>query len=150
MREFFRIVQNDWIKLFRRRRFLVVMLLGLAVVISMQQYAINGMLLTLLSTIAMCTLGFLCSVLVRSAAVSTGLAMGVVIIGMIFLEIGRTMTWKKYLITSDFNLPVAWSGQIGSVSGGGTLSESLIVLLVWTVVMYTAGHVLFRCRDILG
>ncbi|MGZ4164611.1 MAG: ABC transporter permease [Tumebacillaceae bacterium] len=122
-----------------------------ATIISMQSYAINGMLLTLLATVAMCTLGFFCSVLVRSAAVSTGLSMGIVIIGTILLSIGRTLTWKKYIITSDFNLPQAWAGgSIGDLSSGATLSESLLVLLVWTVVMYMAGHFLFRRRDILG
>jgi ABC-2 type transport system permease protein len=121
-----------------------------ATIISMQSFAINGMLLTLLASVAMCTLGFFCSVLVRSAAVSTGLAMGIVIIGTILLSIGQSMTWKKYFITSDFNLPQAWSGQMGGVGSTASLSESMTILLVWTVVMYFIGHFLFRRRDILG
>jgi ABC-type Na+ transport system ATPase subunit NatA len=47
------------------------------------------MLLTLVGTIAMCTLGFFCSVLVRSAAVSTGISIAVIIIGTIIIHAMR-------------------------------------------------------------
>ncbi|MFC4767254.1 ABC transporter permease [Effusibacillus consociatus] len=120
-------------------------------VISMQEFAIGGMLLTILASIAMGTLGFFCSVLVRSAAVSTGLSMGVVIIGIVLMNVGRGNEWMKGLITICFNLPLAWSGELSRQFGiSVTLFQSLLVLFTWSVVMYGIGHLLFRRRDVLA
>jgi ABC-2 type transport system permease protein len=122
-----------------------------AKVISMRAFAIQAMLLTLLSTIGMCGLGFFCSVLVRSAAVSTGISIAVVIIGTILMNALRGSTWLQYFLTPHFNLPDAWEGSLSRNMGiPMSVSQSLIISAIWVVVMYVIGHYLFKKRDILA
>jgi ABC-type transport system involved in multi-copper enzyme maturation permease subunit len=122
-----------------------------AKVISMQSFAIKAMLLTLLSTIAMCTLGFFCSVLVRSAAVSTGISIAVIIIGTIVIHAMRGATWLQYFLTPHFGLHDAWTGSLSRDMGFPmSLMQSLFTLGVWTIGMYAIGHFIFKRRDVLA
>jgi ABC-2 type transport system permease protein len=103
------------------------------------------------ATVAMCTLGFFCSMLVRSSAVSTGIALAVIIIGNIVVHSADRLKAVKYFITPHFDLPLAWSGELSKQFAFPiSLVQSLIILAVWTVVMYAIGHILFKRRDVLG
>lgn len=122
-----------------------------AKVISMRTFAIQAMLLTLLSSIGMCGLGFFCSVLVRSAAVSTGISIAVIIIGTIVINAMRGTIWLKYFLTPHFDLPDVWTGSLSQAFGYPmSLSQSLIISAVWIVGMYVIGHYIFKKRDILA
>ncbi|WP_127579900.1 ABC transporter permease subunit [Paenibacillus koleovorans] len=119
--------------------------------ISMERFTWISLLLTLLATVAMSTFGFFCSMLVRSAAVSTGIALAVVIIGTI---LGHSLTGipaMKFLFTMHYNLPFAWTGELSEqFETPMSLMQSLSILGAWTVGMYLAGHILFKKRDVLG
>lgn len=120
-------------------------------IVSVAHFSFTAMLLTLVATIAMCTLGFFCSVLLRSAAVSTGVAMAVIILGTIVVHIISGVKWMQYFITANFGLPSAWTGDLSSQFGFPVnLSSSLAILLGWTIVLYAIGHALFTRRDVLG
>jgi ABC-2 type transport system permease protein len=122
-----------------------------AKVIPMRTFAIKSMLLTLVATIGMCALGFFCSVLVRSAAVSTGISIAVIIIGTIIIHAMRGATWLKFFLTPHFGLPDAWTGSLSREFGFPmSLLQSLIILGVWVVGMYAIGHYIFKKRDILA
>ncbi|QGQ99519.1 hypothetical protein EHS13_34005 [Paenibacillus psychroresistens] len=122
-----------------------------AKVISMRSFTIQSILLTLLSTIGMCGLGFFCSVLVRSAAVSTGISIAVIIIGTIIINAMRGTTWLRYFLTPHFDLPNAWTGSLSRNFGYPmSLSQSLIITAVWVVGMYAIGHFIFKRRDVLA
>jgi ABC-2 type transport system permease protein len=122
-----------------------------AKVIPMRTFAIKAMLLTLVATIGMCALGFFCSVLVRSAAVSTGISIAVIIIGTIIIHAMRGSTWLKYFLTPHFGLPDAWTGSLSREFGFPmSLLQSLVILGVWVVGMYAIGHYIFKKRDILA
>lgn len=122
-----------------------------AKVISMRDFVIQAMLLTLLSTVGMCALGFFCSVIVRSAAVSTGISIAVIIIGTIIINAMRGTTWLKYFLTPHFDLQNAWSGSLSkSIGFPISLNQSLIISAVWIVGMYVMGHYIFKKRDILA
>jgi ABC-2 type transport system permease protein len=122
-----------------------------AKVISMKTYAIKSMLLTLLATVAMCALGFFCSVLVRSAAVSTGISIAVIIIGTIIIHAMRGSTWLKYFLTPHFGLQDAWTGSLSKDFGFPmSLMQSLLISAVWVVGMYAIGHFIFKRRDVLA
>ncbi|AZN41108.1 ABC transporter permease subunit [Paenibacillus albus] len=120
-------------------------------IVTAAHFSFTAMLLTLAATIAMCTLGFFCSVLLRSAAVSTGVAMAVIILGTIVVHIISGVKWMQYFITANFGLPSAWTGDLSSQFGFPVnLSSSLAILLGWTIVLYAVGHALFTRRDVLG
>jgi ABC-2 type transport system permease protein len=120
-------------------------------VIPASTFAIESMLLTLLATIAMCALGFFCSVLVRSAAVSTGISIAVIIIGTIIIHAMRGSTWLKFFLTPHFGLPDAWTGSLSQEFGFPmSLMQSLLISAVWVVGMYAIGHYIFKKRDILA
>jgi ABC-2 type transport system permease protein len=122
-----------------------------AKVISARTFTIQSMLLTLLSTIGMCALGFFCSVLVRSAAVSTGISIAVIIIGTIIINAMRGTTWLKYFLTPHFDLPDAWTGSLSKNIGFPmSLTQSLIITAAWVIGMYVIGHYIFKKRDILA
>jgi ABC-2 type transport system permease protein len=122
-----------------------------AKVISMRSFIIQSILLTLLSTIGMCALGFFCSVLVRSAAVSTGISIAVIIIGTIIINAMRGTTWLKYFLTPHFDLPDAWTGSLSrNIGFPMSLTQSLIISAVWVIGMYVIGHYIFKKRDILA
>jgi ABC-2 type transport system permease protein len=122
-----------------------------AKVISMKEYSIKAMLLTLLATVAMCTLGFFCSVLVRSAAVSTGISIAVIIIGTIIVQAANGATWLQYILTPHFALQEAWTGSLSRDFGFPmSLMQSLLTLGVWTIGMYAIGHYIFKRRDVLA
>ncbi|MFC5530264.1 ABC transporter permease subunit [Cohnella yongneupensis] len=120
-------------------------------IVTASHFSLNAILLTLVATVAMCTLGFFCSILVRSAAVSTGVAIATIIIGTIVVHIISGAKWMQYFITANFGLPSSWTGDLSQQFGFPvTLTSSIVILLVWTVVMYGAGHTIFKRRDILG
>ncbi|QGQ97364.1 hypothetical protein EHS13_22000 [Paenibacillus psychroresistens] len=122
-----------------------------ATVISKRSFAINSMLLTLLSTIGMCGLGFFCSVLVRSAAVSTGISIAIIIIGTIIIEAMRGTDILKFFLTPNFNLPDIWTGDFSRSAGFSMeLNQSLLISAVWIIGMYAIGHYIFKKRDILA
>jgi ABC-2 type transport system permease protein len=122
-----------------------------AKVIPMRSFAIQSMLLTLVATIAMCTLGFFCSVLVRSAAVSTGISIAVIIIGTIVIHAMRGATWLKFFLTPNFDLSGAWAGSLSHDFGFPmSLMQSLIIIAVWVIGMYAIGHFIFKRRDVLA
>ncbi|MDB5056421.1 MAG: bacitracin transport permease protein BcrB [Bacilli bacterium] len=122
-----------------------------AKVITMKSFAIQSMLLTLIASVGMCTLGFFCSVLVRSAAVSTGISMAVIIIGTIIMHALKGAAWLKYFLTPHFDLPDVWTGSLSQQFGFPMgLAQSLIILAVWTIGLYAIGHYIFTKRDILA
>jgi ABC-2 type transport system permease protein len=122
-----------------------------AKVIPMRSFAIQSMLLTLVATIAMCTLGFFCSVLVRSAAVSTGISIAVIIIGTIVIHAMRGASWLKFFLTPNFDLSGAWAGSLSHDFGFPmSLMQSLIIIAVWVAGMYAIGHFIFKRRDVLA
>ncbi|WJH34892.1 hypothetical protein N6H14_01605 [Paenibacillus sp. CC-CFT747] len=124
---------------------------SLAYIVSASTYFLVSLLLTVLATVVMTGLGFFASVLVRSAAVSTGLAMGVVVMGLVIQGTARGMGFLKGLATTHFDLGRVWSGEVYQSFGvSTTLSESLLILLAWSAGMYLLGYYLFTRRDILA
>lgn len=122
-----------------------------AKVIPLGTFVLNGMLLTVAATVAMTTLGFFCSTMVRSAAVSTGLAMGVVVCGTIVTQVAMGSEWLKWLPTTHFNLPSIYSGEVGQMFRLHiTLGESALWLIGWTVALYLIGQWRFTKQDLLG
>jgi len=117
-------------------------------IITISQEVFTSIGLALVASIGMTTLGFLCSTLVRSAAVSTGLAMGLAVIGSILPEVARGSSWLPYLITTHFNLQNVTGGQLYGIPM--TLTESLMWLGAWTVLLYGVSHVRFTKQDFLG
>jgi len=122
-----------------------------AEVIPVRTYVLQGVLLTLAASVAMTTLGFFCSTMVRSAAVSTGLAMGIVVCGTIVTQVAQGREWLKWLPTTHFNLPSAYSGEISQIVRLNiTLGESALWLAGWTLVLYLVSHWRFTKQDLLG
>lgn len=122
-----------------------------AEVIPVGTYVLQGVLLTLAASVAMTTLGFFCSTMVRSAAVSTGMAMGIVVCGTIVTQVAQGREWLKWLPTTHFDLPSAYSGDIAQIVRLNIpLGESVLWLVGWTVVLYLVSHWRFTKQDLLG
>jgi len=122
-----------------------------ASIIPMSTFVFQALGLSLIASIAMTTLGFFCSVIVRSAAVSTGLAMGIAVIGTILVNVASGASWLRIFLTTHFNVASAYSGDLVNITGiSTTVTESLLWLLGWTVVLYGISHLRFTKQDLLG
>lgn len=123
-----------------------------ASVIPMWHYMLGGLGLTVFAMLVVATITFLCSTIFRSAMASTGVALGVTIIGFVVTEMAMHVRW---IVDLFFPVHLAlfdnWSGQLSMQAGmNASLALGVIVLAVWGIVTLAVALYTFARRDVLN
>lgn len=113
------------------------------------KYIIMAYGLAWLSCIAIGTISFMVSVLVRSTASSMGIMLAAVISGSLLGQLAPTWNALKYLAFTQLRLTDYLAGRPILVEGM-TLPFSLGVLGVWSLVAFIIAFVAFSRRDVLA
>lgn len=101
------------------------------------------------SSIAVGTISFMVSVLVRSTASSMGVMLAAVISGSLLAQLAPNWTALKYLAFTNLRLTDYLAGRPILVEGMN-LPFSLMVLSIWAIVALVIAFVSFNRRDILA
>jgi ABC-2 type transport system permease protein len=101
------------------------------------------------SCLAVGTISFMVSVLVRSTASSMGIMLAAVISGSLLTQLAPSWTQLKYLAFTNLNLTDYLSGQ-PILMEGMSLPFSLAVLGIWSLVSLIIAFAFFIRRDVLG
>ncbi|WDL96250.1 ABC transporter permease [Alicyclobacillus sp. ALC3] len=125
---------------------------GHAAIVSMGTYFFVSVLLTIFAMLVVATVGFLASTLFRSAMASTGVALGVVIIGFVLSQMAAHVKW---IVDTFFPVHLAlfsdWSGALSQQAQVPvSLSLGTTVLVVWGVVCLAVSLFYFSRRDVLN
>ncbi|MBA4495776.1 ABC transporter permease [Paenactinomyces guangxiensis] len=99
--------------------------------------------------IAVGTISFMVSVLVRSTAASMGIMLAAVISGSLLGQLAPNWNELKYLAFTNLSLTDYLSGQPILVEGM-TLPFSLAILSIWSVSALVIAFVVFSRRDVLA
>ncbi|PTX55314.1 ABC-2 type transport system permease protein [Melghirimyces profundicolus] len=113
------------------------------------QYILMGYGLAWFSCIAVATLSFMVSVLVRSTAASIGIMMAALISGSLLTQLAPTWTALKYLAFTNLRLTDYLSGEPSMIEGM-TLPFSLTILGLWSLVGLVVAFTVFVRRDVLA
>lgn len=101
------------------------------------------------SCLAVGTISFMVSVLVRSTASSMGIMLAAVISGSLLSQLAPSWNALKYLAFTNLGLTDYLSGQPILVEGMN-LSFSLMVLSIWSLAAIIIAFVVFTRRDVLA
>jgi ABC-2 type transport system permease protein len=99
--------------------------------------------------IAVGTLSFMVSVLVRSTSSSMGIMLAAVISGTLLGQLAPSWNALKYLAFTNLELTNYLSGQPVLVTGM-SLPFSLAVLSIWSLIGLIVAFVVFTRRDVLA
>jgi ABC-2 type transport system permease protein len=101
------------------------------------------------SSIAVGTISFMVSVLVRSTAASMGIMLAAIISGTLLTQIAPTWNELKYLAFINLNLTDYLAGSPVLVKGMN-LTFSLSVLSIWSIASLVIAFITFSRRDVLN
>jgi ABC-2 type transport system permease protein len=123
-----------------------------ATVIPMWHYVLTGLALTVFAMLAVATVTFLCSTIFRSAMASTGVSLGLVIIGFVVAQMAIHVKWLVWLFFPvHLALFTNWAGQLSQEAQmNAPLGLGMLVLSVWGVLSLGVSLVYFSKRDILN
>lgn len=113
------------------------------------KYILMAFGLAWFSCIAVGTISFMVSVLLRSTAASMGTMLAAVISGGLLVQLAPTWNEVKYLAFTNLQLTNYLSGAPTMVEGM-TLPFSLTVLSIWSILSLIIAFVVFMRRDILA
>jgi ABC-2 type transport system permease protein len=99
--------------------------------------------------VAVATIAFMVSVLVRSTAASMGIMMAALIAGSLLTQLAPTWTTLKYFAFTNLRLTDYLSGNPTMIEGM-TLPFSLMVLGTWSIVSLIVAFTVFIRKDILA
>ncbi|ARU62079.1 ABC transporter permease [Tumebacillus avium] len=102
-----------------------------------------------IAAIAVASLSFMVSVLVRGTATGMGVMLAVLIGGSIMVELATDFPLTKYVFTTHLNLAGYINGAPPAVDGL-TLGYSLVVLAIWTAASLAVSFASFTKRDVLA
>jgi ABC-2 type transport system permease protein len=102
-----------------------------------------------IAAIAVATLSFMVSVLVRGTATGMGVMLAVLIGGSIMVELATDFPLTKYVFTTHLHLTDYINGVPTAVEGL-TLGYSLAVLAIWSAAALLISFVTFTKRDVLA
>jgi ABC-2 type transport system permease protein len=123
-----------------------------AVIIPMWQYLVTGGALTIFAMLAVASVAFLCSTLFRSAMASTGVAMGMTVVGFVLTIMAIRVKWLVWLF---FPVHLAlfdnWKGVLSEQAQMNvSLGLGMLVLAVWGAAALFVSLWAFSRRDILN
>lgn len=113
------------------------------------KYVLMAYGLAWLSCLAIGTISFMVSVLVRSTATSMGIMLAAVISGSLLGQLAPTWNALRYLAFTQLRLTDYLAGKPILVEGM-TLPFSLGVLAIWSVISIMIAFVVFTRRDVLA
>jgi len=113
------------------------------------KYIFMGFGLSWFSCLAVGTISFMVSVLVRSTAASMGVMLAAVISGGLLLQLAPSWNALKYLAFIHLQLTDYLAGQPIMIEGM-SLPFSLAVLSVWSILSLLTAFIVFTRRDILA
>lgn len=99
--------------------------------------------------VAVATIAFMVSVLVRSTAASMGIMMAAIISGSLLTQLAPTWSTLKYLAFTNLRLTDYLSGTPTMIEGM-TLPFSLAVLGGWSLLSLAVAFIVFIRKDILA
>ncbi|ASS76050.1 ABC transporter permease [Tumebacillus algifaecis] len=102
-----------------------------------------------IAAIAVATLSFMVSVLVRGTATGMGVMLAVLIGGSIMVQLATDFPLTKYVFTTHLNLAGYINGMPPAVDGL-TLGYSLCVLAIWAAASLVISFTSFTKRDVLA
>ncbi len=97
--------------------------------------------------LAVGTISFMVSVLIRSAAAGMGIMMAALISGTILTQMASSWESAKYLFIVNLELTDYLAGTLPPIKGM-TLPFSLTVLAVWSIAALIVAYVTFMKRDV--
>jgi ABC-2 type transport system permease protein len=112
------------------------------------KYILMGYGLAWFSCLAVGTISFMVSVLVRSTAASMGIMLSAVISGSLLSQLAPSWETLKYLAFINLSLTDYLAGRPNPVEGMN-LSFSLAVLSTWALVSLVVAFTVFTRRDVL-
>ncbi|HVE65949.1 MAG TPA: ABC transporter permease, partial [Thermoanaerobaculia bacterium] len=101
------------------------------------------------ATLAVGTIAFLTSVVLRSTAAAMGTMLAALIAGTILPRVAPTWEAQRYLFVTNLPLPDYYSGSPAPIEGM-TVPFSVVVLTVWAVVAALVAYGVFMRRDVLA
>jgi len=101
------------------------------------------------AALAVGSIGFLCSVLLRSTAAAMGTMVAALIAGTILPRVASSWEAQKYLFVTNLPLSDYYSGSPPPIPGM-TVSFSVAVLAVWAFAAITVAFAVFARRDVLA
>ncbi|MDR6226378.1 ABC transporter permease [Desmospora profundinema] len=101
------------------------------------------------SCVAVATIAFMVSVLVRSTAASMGIMMAALISGSLLTQLAPSWSTLKYLAFTNLRLTDYLSGNPTMIEGM-TLPFSLTVLGTWSLVSLAVAFTVFIRKDVLA
>ena len=101
------------------------------------------------SALVVGTLGFLTSVVLRSAVAAMGTMIAALIAGLILPVMASTWETQKFLFVTNLPLPDYYSGAPPPIPGI-TVPFSVAVLSVWAVAALAVAFGVFVRRDVLA
>ncbi|GGE18816.1 ABC transporter permease [Marinithermofilum abyssi] len=113
------------------------------------QYILMAYGLAWFTCVAVATLSFMVSVLVRSTAASMGIMMAALISGSLLVQLAPSWTTLKYLAFTNLQLTDYLSGTPTMIEGM-SLPFSLAVLGVWSLIALAIAFIVFQRRDVMG
>lgn len=117
--------------------------------ISQYQYILRSYGLGWVVCMAVATITFTISVLVRHAAATMGLMLAALIGGNILVDLASSWTAAKYLFMVNLRVTGYLAGSVPPIEGM-SLPFSLAVLLGWGAAALIAGFWVFTKRDVLA
>ncbi|MBD1371753.1 ABC transporter permease [Hazenella sp. IB182357] len=99
--------------------------------------------------VAVGTLSFMVSVLVRGTAASMGVMLAAVISGSLLAQLAPTWSMLKYFAFTHLRLTDYLSGKPILIEGM-SLSFSILVLSVWSILAILIAFITFQRRDVLA
>jgi ABC-2 type transport system permease protein len=113
------------------------------------QYLFMSFGLGFIACLAVASLSFLVSTLVKSTASSMGIMMAALIAGSLLTALAGSWTTAKYLPVVNLRLISYLNGQPPPVEGM-TFTFSLVVLAIWSVVALLLSFQVFSRKDMMG
>jgi ABC-2 type transport system permease protein len=113
------------------------------------QYILMAYGLAWFSCIAVGTLSFMVSVLVRTTAASMGIMLSAVISGSLLTQLAPTWNALKYIAFTHLRLTDYLAGHPAFIEGL-TLPYSLTVLGIWSVIALAIAYAVFTRKDMLA
>ncbi len=122
-----------------------------AILLPEWQMFVYGIFFTMFSMMAVASIAFFLSTLLKSAMASTATAIGVVIVSFIVTKIMTPMAFTRYIFTTHLDLTMNWIGETAMMMQQPiTLGMGIIVLLIWGITSLLLSIIIFSRRDILN
>jgi ABC-2 type transport system permease protein len=113
------------------------------------EYILMAYGLAWFACIAVGTISFMVSVLVRTTAASMGIMLSAVISGSLLTQLAPTWNAIKYFAFTHLNLTDFLSGRPSFIEGV-TLPFSLTVLAIWSMAALVISYAVFTRKDMLA